>query len=51
VAHVHAVALSEAVKNAVDPALGWDVVVATSPDSGAMKHATLAVLKRIAALD
>jgi uroporphyrinogen-III synthase len=45
-APVHVVALSEAVKNAVDPALGWDITVVSTPNADAMKHATLAALRR-----
>lgn len=44
-APVHIIALSDAVKSAVDPALGWDIAVASTPDADAMKLATLAALR------
>ncbi len=51
VASVHVVALSEAVANAVDPALDWDITVASTPDGDAMKIATLAALQRCVGKD
>ncbi len=45
-APVHIVALSDAVQSAVDPALGWDIAVASTPDADAMRLATLAALRR-----
>lgn len=44
-APVHIVALSDAVRSAVDPAFGWDITVVSTPDADAMKLATLAALR------
>jgi uroporphyrinogen-III synthase len=46
-AAMHVIALSNAVKKAIDPALNWDITVVSSPDGEAMKRATLAALRRI----
>lgn len=43
-APVHAVALSHAVKGALDPRLGWDAVVADAPSGPAMRDAVIAAL-------
>lgn len=51
VAPVHVVALSEAVKDAVDPALGWEITVVSSPDLDSIKLATLSALRRCNGLD
>ena len=48
---VHVLALSDAVKNAVDPELGWDITVVLSPDGDTMEKATLAALRRFAGQD
>ena len=48
---MHVIALSSAVEEAIDPELNWDVAVASAPDGEAMKHATLAALRRINVLD
>ena len=50
-ATMHVIALSSAVEEAIDPELNWDVAVASAPDGEAMKHATLAALRRINVLD
>jgi uroporphyrinogen-III synthase len=50
-AAMHVIALSSAVEEAIDPELNWDVAVASAPDGEAMKHATLAALRRINVLD
>lgn len=46
-ASMHVLALSDAVKNAIDPAMGWDIAVVSSPDGDAMKQATLRAIRRI----
>lgn len=45
-APIHVVAMSDAVKNVVDAAMGWDMTVAQSPDNDAMVRATLSLLAR-----
>jgi uroporphyrinogen-III synthase len=46
-ATIHVIALSNAVKEAIDPALNWDIAVVSSPDGEAMIRATVAALRRI----
>lgn len=47
-APIWAVAMSEAVKNAVDPGADWNVSVAARPDAEAMLAGTLRVLSHVA---
>ena len=46
-AQVHVVALSQAVADAVDPALGANITVSRSPDGDAMNDALISALKRV----